>query len=206
MRRRRALISSFVTRRCCLGALPESMHCFVHKVALWRLFHTLLCPPALSGVSTRHLQGASFAATSPSSSLSSHFCRCGRPLDCLGHHRASCSRAGVLGRRGFALESAPARVCREAGATVSTNIFVRDLDVVAAQAEDQRRIEVIAEGLPVFHGALLAVDTTLVSPLRADGEPHRQCHDTDGAALVAARRRRARTYPELAGGRGRASW
>ena len=33
----------------------------------------------------------------------------GRPLDCLGHHRASCSRAGVLGRRGFALESAVAR-------------------------------------------------------------------------------------------------
>ena len=33
-----------------------------------------------------------------------------------GHHRASCSRAGVLGRRGFALESAVARVCLEAGA------------------------------------------------------------------------------------------
>ena len=33
--------------------------------------------------------------------LSSRTCRCGRPLDCLGHHRASCSRAGVLGRRGY---------------------------------------------------------------------------------------------------------
>ena len=40
--------------------------------------------------------------------------RCGRPLDCLSHHRASCSRAGVLGRRGYALESAAAWVCREA--------------------------------------------------------------------------------------------
>ena len=136
--------------------------------------------------------------------LSSHSCRCGRPLDCLGHHRASCSRAGVLGRRGFALESAAARVCREAGARVSTNIFVRDLDVVAVRAEDQRRIEVIAEGLPVFHGSQLAIDTTLVSPVRADGEPHRQCQDMDGAALDAARRRKARTYPELTGGRGRA--
>ena len=50
----------------------------------------------------------------------------------------------------------------------------------------------------------MAIDTTLVSPLRADGEPHRQCHDTDGVDLDAARRRQARTYPELTGGRGRA--
>ena len=37
--------------------------------------------------------------------------------------------AGVLGSRGFSLESAAARVCREAGAQVSTNLFVRDLDL-----------------------------------------------------------------------------
>ena len=92
--------------------------------------------------------------------LSSRFCRSERPLDCLGHHRASCSRAGVLGRRGFALESAVARVCREAGARVSADVFL------------QGRIVVIADGLLVFHGAQLAIDATLVSPLRADGEPH----------------------------------
>ena len=34
-------------------------------------------------------------------------------LDVLGHHRAACANVGVLGRRGFALESAAARVCRE---------------------------------------------------------------------------------------------
>ena len=28
-------------------------------------------------------------------------CRCGRPLDSSGHHRAACAVAGVLGRRGF---------------------------------------------------------------------------------------------------------
>ena len=63
----------------------------------------------------------------------------------------------------------------------------------------QRRIEVIAEGLPAFHGAQLAVDTTLVFPLRADGVPHRRCADESGAALEAARRRKDRTYPELSG-------
>ena len=38
-------------------------------------------------------------------------------------------------------------------ARVSTNIFVRDLDVVAARAKDQRPIEVIAEALHVLHEA-----------------------------------------------------
>ena len=37
--------------------------------------------------------------------LSSFTCQCGRPLDSRGHHRATCPLAGVLGRRGFALES-----------------------------------------------------------------------------------------------------
>ena len=44
-------------------------------------------------------------------------CRCGRPLDVLGHHRAACANAGVLGRRGWVLENVAARVCREAGRT-----------------------------------------------------------------------------------------
>ena len=38
--------------------------------------------------------------------LSVHSCSCGRRLDVLGDHRAACGRAGVLGRRGFAVESA----------------------------------------------------------------------------------------------------
>ena len=31
-----------------------------------------------------------------------HSCRCGRPLDQFGHHRAACARAGILGKRGYA--------------------------------------------------------------------------------------------------------
>ena len=89
-------------------------------------------------------------------------CRCGRPLDPCGHHRAACPHAGVLGRRGFPLESAAARVCREAGARVSTNVRVQDMDLPPRDA-DNRRIEVVADGLPLFHGAQLAIDTTLVS-------------------------------------------
>ena len=81
-------------------------------------------------------------------------------------------------------------------AAVSTNVFVRDLDL-AVVGQDGRR-EVVADGLPLFGGAQLAIDTTLVSPIRADGLP-RQCADVDGAALAQARRRKQRTYPELDG-------
>ena len=105
----------------------------------------------------------------------------GRPLDVLGHHRAACSGAGVLGSRGFSLESAAARVCREAGARVSTNLFVRDLDLPIAN-HDARRLEVVADGLPLFGGAQLAIDTTLVSSVQADGRPRPQCARVDGDA------------------------
>ena len=61
--------------------------------------------------------------------LSKRSCRCGRLLNAFGHHRAACSRSGVLGRRGFPLESATVRVCREAGGRVEFHLFVRDMDL-----------------------------------------------------------------------------
>ena len=39
----------------------------------------------------------------------------------------------------------------------------RDLDVGEFNGLDGRRVEVIADGLPLWHGAQLAIDTTLVS-------------------------------------------
>ena len=69
--------------------------------------------------------------------LSSFTCRCGRPLDSRGHHRAACPLAGVLGRRGFSLESAAARVCREAGGRVTTNVRVQDMDLLPSRRQPQ---------------------------------------------------------------------
>ena len=109
----------------------------------------------------------------------------------------------MLGRRGFALESAAARVCREAGARVGTNILVRDLDLPQGRP-DSRQLEVVADGLPLFHGAQLAIDTPLVSPVGRDGLPRSRCAREDGAALTIARRRKERTCPELTGRFGRA--
>ena len=84
--------------------------------------------------------------------LSERSCRCGRPLDSSGHHRAACAQAGALGRRGFAVESAAARICREAGGRVRVNVFVRDMDLIIPNANDGRRLEVVVDGLPLFGG------------------------------------------------------
>ena len=102
-----------------------------------------------------------------------------------------------LGRRGFALETAAARVCREAGGRVMTNMLVRDLDLAPGlNTTDGRRLEAIADGLSLFQGAQLAIDTTLVSALRADGTPRPRAATTLGAAAD-ARSRKETTYPEL---------
>ena len=73
-------------------------------------------------------------------SLTLRNCRCGLPLDACGHHRAACARARVLGRRGYALESAAARICREAGGRVTTNVMVRDLDLAVPCASNTTKI------------------------------------------------------------------
>ena len=74
---------------------------------------------------------------------------------------------GVLGKRGWALESVAARICREGGGRVTTNVLLRDLDLGFGRAEaDGRRLEIAVDGFPLFSGAQLAVDTTLVCALR----------------------------------------
>ena len=73
----------------------------------------------------------------------------------VGHHR------GFWVAEGYPLESCAARICREAGARVSVNIRAQDMDLFPGPRADNRRLEVVADGLPLFHGAQLAVDTTM---------------------------------------------
>ena len=128
--------------------------------------------------------------------LAPRSCSCGRDLDSLGDHRAACSTSGRLGPRRFPLEKAPARVCREAGARVQENVLLRDLNLPGVSVADGRRLEVVANGFPLFHGGQLAVEASLVSPLTRDGKARRD------DALRTARGRKEATYPELlAGGR-----
>ena len=79
-----------------------------------------------------------------------------------------------------------------------TNAFVRDLDVPDANAGDGRRLEVVVDGLPLFGGGQLAVDTTLVCALHGDGRPRRGAAEMK-VALLAARRAKERRCPEFVG-------
>ena len=57
----------------------------------------------------------------------------------------------------------------------------------------------MADGLPLHGGAQQAIDTTLVSPPHRDGRAIRGAAEKNGEALKNARRRKERTYNELAG-------
>ena len=74
-----------------------------------------------------------------------------------------------------------------------------NLNVPAVQRVDDRTMEVIATGLPLWHGSQLAIDTTLVSPVTGAAQPRRRGGQYAGAALHTARQNKERTYPELAG-------
>ena len=102
------------------------------------------------------------------------------------------------------MESAGVRICREAGVRVVANAMLREFDLAVPNPRDQRRLEILVDGLPLFGGAQLAVETTLVSLLHCDGSPHPRAANEDGAVLAAARRLKERTYPELVGPRRRA--
>ena len=62
-----------------------------------------------------------------------------------------------------------ARVCQEAGAHVARNVRLADMNL-EVPVQDECRIEVVAKGLPFWHGAQLAVDATIVSPVNGSGD------------------------------------
>ena len=80
---------------------------------------------------------------------------------------------------------------------------MRDMDLPVL-ATDSRRLEVVVDGLPLFGGCQVAIDTTLVSAMHCDGTPHDGAPNRDGVVLEAARRRKERRHPELVGPRSRA--
>ena len=53
---------------------------------------------------------------------------------------------------------------------MGTNVWVRDMDVGEFNGLDGWRLEVVADGLSLWRGAQLAIDTTLVSPLSPTGQ------------------------------------
>ena len=64
-------------------------------------------------------------------------------------------------------------------------------------ANDNRAIQVLASGLPLFFGAQLAVDITVRCTLAADGTAQPGAARVDGAVCTRAREDKERTYSEL---------
>ena len=113
------------------------------------------------------------------------------PPVCVSSHRG-------LGQKGFsARECCSTNLPR--GWWPGSNKRVRPrLDLHAINNLDSRRLEVVVDGLSLFRGAQLAIDTTLVSPLSQNGTARPRCATVRGAALDPARTRKERRYPELA--------
>ena len=68
--------------------------------------------------------------------------------------------------RGFALESAAARVCKETRAWYHSTCESVIFELPPRCAHDHRRLEVVAGGLPLIHRVQLVIDTTMVSLVR----------------------------------------
>ena len=64
------------------------------------------------------------------------------------------------------------------------NVLLRDLDFHAPIAADGCRLEVAVDGLPLFGGAQLAVDTTLVSAFHCDGTTRRGAAHNEGISMA----------------------
>ena len=109
---------------------------------------------------------------------------------------AACTRSGRVKKRAGPTERVLARVCREAGARVKFNAALRDMNLGVPGA-DERWIEVLAQDLPCFGGAQLAIDITLRSALCATGEPQPGAAEVDGAVLVRAWRDKENAHPDL---------
>jgi len=122
---------------------------------------------------------------------------CRQPLDELGDHWTSCPRSGRLRRRAGPLERTWARVFREAGARVGDNVFLRDTNLPNIRADDGRRLEIVATGLPLARGVPLGCDCTMVSPLHADGTHWAGADTTSGTAIRRAEGVKETTYHDL---------
>ena len=121
---------------------------------------------------------------------------CGAQVDRQGAHYTCCNRTGRIRRRAMPIERIVARICREAGAVVRTNVLLRDMNI-GVDAGDGRQLEVLAQGLPCYAGAQLAVDVTLRSSLTAGGEARGRAAVEDGAVCSDARKDKETKYNEL---------
>ena len=196
-------------QRLAARACDEHAFCFMRSR---RTFSTLPCVPCAVALASRalccprvHCPATGDEVTFPSARvLLLRPCRL-RRADARAMGNATCwvitaPRVLPLGccRRARCPSSMPSRVCREGDARVARNVRLADMNLDVPVA-DERRIEVVADGLPLWHGSQLALDATIVLPphtTRRDPPPRKHPAGLR-SRFAAARRKRHRTYPEL---------
>ena len=87
-------------------------------------------------------------------------------------------------------------MCRAAGAVVRPEALLKDMNL-GAPAADGRRLDVLAQGLPCYAGAQVAIDATLRSCLSASGEVHGRADTENEHICIRARIDQENKYPEL---------
>ena len=101
----------------------------------------------------------------------------------------SCPRTGLLARRARLVERAWCKVAREAvgpEAHMAPQQWLVNTTAPGIAPDDRRRLDLVIYGAAPLGGALCC-DTTLVSPLTRDGEPHRGVAAQDGGERKSAR-------------------
>ena len=123
---------------------------------------------------------------------------CSQSLDPQGFHLLTCPISGRLGARSKPLERTWAQIAREAGARVRPEVLIASLNAFAARPGDQRHIDFVAYGLPIYGGLPLCCDPTLRSPLEVDGAPRLGTVEDGEALLRNAEADKRRHYSDLA--------
>ena len=127
--------------------------------------------------------------------LSARLCRCGRPLDLCATIGLRVLWQGFLGE-GVSPWSARVRTnqCHGPGHGLAPSSSI-----------GWQKTGSCCRRSPLYRGAQLAIDTTLVAVLKRDGTPRTGADRTKGVALASARQRKERTYPEPSGEGSRAT-
>ena len=118
-------------------------------------------------------------------------------MDPYGDHLAACPKSGLLKRRAMPQERTWRRIFTEAGAVVQKNQKLADMKIAGVSPMDDRQVEIMATGLPLYQGLPLVCDASLVSPVKANGIPRPRAAHEPGIAIANIEDVKATTYPEL---------
>ena len=117
-------------------------------------------------------------------------------LDPNGWHRGACMRSGRVQRRAKPLERMWERVAREAGATTAPQPEVASF-ILGLDADDGRRGDFVARGLPASRGRPLLADVALYGYLTSNGLPHPDDGEGPGGAIRRAEDDKEAKYRDI---------